>query len=355
MIKFLKKHWRSRWERFYSNSHFHLIIDVFGICIIIIFAVLLIYSYVYKNNLSLIPWYSNSHQVIDLNNPPLELDFSTEEKVFKSGEGILIKIKYKNNGLIIIKNVKFNFLSQNANFSISKIEKAGDNLNADNISFNGSELVINSIESAEAGEIDCKIYVKNLKPSDRVLSLGAQSEYSLGGQLIKKNNDLAELVLTAELTVNSVVYYHSPQGDQLGAGPLPPVQDIPTNYWVFWDVKNNGDFKDFIMRAKLPKNVELGGGRSLLAGDLKYNSVTRQIIWTVPEIKNDSGNYRAGFEIQLIPSASDFGNIPTLISGINYYAIDLVSGEEFTGGFDDLTANLDFDKINHGEGRVVSQ
>ena len=69
------------------------------------------------------------------------------------------------------------------------------------------------------------------------------------------------------LNVRSAGYYYSPQGDQLGIGPLPPMVDIQTNYWIFWQIGNfNSDLENFTLTAQLPENIVWTGKKSLLAG-----------------------------------------------------------------------------------------
>lgn len=348
MFKFIHRYARGRWERYYLKSHWHLILDLSLFMVIIILAAAVFSLYFYRPSL---PWIgAYNPPTVDLNNPPLDLSYSVASPVIKIKDAAVLRINFKNNGTVVINNVVINLSSVDPNFTISKLETVSDNL-----TINGRQIVLTSVKSGESGEAALKIYFNSKESSSRTINWRAQSEYFLGGQLLKEAVNLPILKLAAELNIKAAVYYTSPQGDQLGVGPVPPIVGIPTSYWIFWEAKSNGDFKNLVLSARLPKGIELGSNRSLLAGEFSYSTSSRQIIWKVPQLKGNDDNYRVGFEIKLIPVAEQVGHVLPLLTQARYYGQDALTIEESAGSLSNLTTNLETDRFNSGQGQVVNQ
>ena len=154
------------------------------------------------------------------------------------------------------------------------------------------------------------------------------------------------------LDVKSAGYYYSPQGDQLGIGPLPPIVDIRTNYWVFWEIGNfNKDIENFVMTAQLPDNVIWTGNKTVLAGKLNFGQMSKRIVWEIDKIEKQ-GSYKIGFEIGLIPVQNDIGKILNLLTNIEYQAKDKFS-QEIKNSLNNITTDLIFDNLAKGKAKVI--
>jgi len=221
------------------------------------------------------------------------------------------------------------------------------------LKINGREVVLTRIGAGESGEAVLKVYFNQKNPKARAINWQAQSQYVFAAQLLKATMNLSSLTIPAELEVKAAVYYTSPQGDQLGVGPIPPIATVPTNYWVFWEANSAHDFKNLVFSARLPKGVELYGGRSLLAGEFNYSTSSRQVIWKIPNLKGEDSSYRVGFEIQLIPTLEQVGKVLPLLTGGRYYGQDALTGAESSGSLQPLSTNLEGDHFNAGQGEVV--
>ncbi|MFZ4632412.1 MAG: hypothetical protein ACOYL8_04410 [Patescibacteria group bacterium] len=350
MFKAISHYWQKRRERFYLKSHWHLILDLsLGLIIVLLIGITISLSF-YKP-VAQSPYIQSIREKakIDLNNPPLVLTYSLVSSSSHLTEGVELKVSFTNNSKLLIKNVKTDFLVVDKNFVISRI----DNVNkSDDIEINNNQVSLNSLGENESKDFILKFYFKDKSNTERIIKWQAQNEYLVSDQLIKELVNLSDINLAAELTGSARAYYNSPQGDQLGSGPLPPVVGLPTNYWIFFDLKSAGDFKDLVFSAKLPKEVELTDRRSLLAGDFKYNSASRQIIWTIPELKNQSDSYRVGFEIQFVPNEGQVDKVALLLNNIKYYAHDILVNAENYVELPEVTTNLDFDRLNNGNGKI---
>lgn len=156
-----------------------------------------------------------------------------------------------------------------------------------------------------------------------------------------------------ELSAQAAVYYHSPQGDQLGSGPIPPIAGISTNYWLFFKMENSGnEVDDFVMSAQLPKNVFFTGSKTLSAGTISYQADRHLIIWKINHLAKEKNYYSAGLEIELTPNLQQVGQNCDLATNIRFSAYDREAEQEINGSLKKMTSVLDFDKINQGQGKV---
>lgn len=357
MLKILQRHWLNRFEKYYRRNHWNLIVDFSFLVIIIILLSSVIGLYLYRPAASLKNVTDNPiiNTPIDLNNPPLDLSAELLNSSIASGEGAIIKLTFKNNSDYSLNKLVFDFVSLNKNFSIDHLELLEEN-NPD-ISLNKTKIILPDLPANLSGEVSLKVYFKNKNSeSKEVKEINWQisGTYLAGGQSLKQNFDLPLLNIASVLTVDSRAYYNSPQGDQLGAGPLPPIVSLPTNYWLFIEANADGDFNNFIYSAKLPRGVEVTGNRSILAGDFTYNKDSRQIIWRVPLVKAGSSDYRAGFEVQLIPTDAQFDKVLPFLSSARYSAQEAAGAKtKVNEEIDSPDTNLEFDLINKGEGQVT--
>ncbi len=156
------------------------------------------------------------------------------------------------------------------------------------------------------------------------------------------------------LKVDSVGLYYSSQGDQLGVGPLPPMVNVQTSYWVFWEISNlNKNLKDFEVTAQLPDGIVWNNKKTALAGSLQYGEMTRKVVWTVDQVEQGKGNYKVGFEVGLIPTDQDTGKILNLLTDIKYQAIDKSCNEKVSGSLNNITTDLVFDNLAKGKGIII--
>ena len=148
--------------------------------------------------------------------------------------------------------------------------------------------------------------------------------------------------------------YYSPQGDQLGIGPLPPVVDVQTNYWIFWKVESSsGNFSDFLMSAKLPENIVFTGNKTVLFGDLHYGEESRRVIWSLESVRGDGGPYVAGFEVGLIPSSDNVGKDVVLLEKIGYTALSSINGNSIEKYLKNIDTSIPFDSLASEKGKVI--
>ncbi len=108
--------------------------------------------------------------------------------------------------------------------------------------------------------------------------------------------------------------YFSEEGAQIGAGPLPPVVGQSTSYRVSWTLsKHLHELKGLEVKATLPKNVTWMQNASIGAGEVKYDSTSRVITWTLNRLPANMNEARVEFDVQLTPSEFDAGRFADLM------------------------------------------
>ena len=354
MLKIINKHLRNRWEKFYSRNRWHLILDLSLAVVIVILVSVIIGLNLYRPVINT----NNNDNVkinsapIDLNNPPLDLSANLASSSSSIKEGTILKLSFRNNSNRPLNEMKFDLDVLSKDFSIDHLELI-DNNNSD-ISVQGTTLSLPDLPAGLKGELSLKVYFKAKNDSLKEIDWQLKTNYFVAGQNLTATLDLPHINLASILKVESRVYYNSPQGDQLGAGPLPPIVGLPTNYWVFLEANSDGDYNNFIYSAKLPTGIELSGNRSILAGELNYNKDSRQIVWRIPLIEAGLNDYRASFEVQLIPKENQVDKILPFLSSAHYSAQEVSGAKEKINEESNIPdTNLDFDSINKGSGKVI--
>lgn len=177
--------------------------------------------------------------------------------------------------------------------------------------------------------------------------------YDLNGQHFEYPILSPQIKVSSNLSLESGGYYYGPQGDQLGVGPLPPKVDIPTTYWVIWQINNLGnDLEAAEVIADLPENVVWPDQQSVSTGELSYSPVSRRILWKVGTVSRSGGNYRASFAVSIVPRSSEIGTIPELLKGITLTARDKFSGQILSKKAPIITTALEADHRSAGKGTV---
>jgi hypothetical protein len=211
---------------------------------------------------------------------------------------------------------------------------------------------INALNSVRCWEMDEQISLLSASINEITRHQEGKTDQE-PEQKPEDNQEPEEIIVPTTLKINSAAYYYSPQGDQLGVGPLPPMVDIQTNYWVFWELENfNRNLQNLTITAQLPDNVVWTDNKTVLAGNLKFGEITRKIVWQTGQLERNQGPYKVGFEIGLIPVQADVGNILDLVTNIQYSAVDSL-GNKLEGVLDKIDTDLVLDELSTGKGEVI--
>ncbi|MFH1744897.1 MAG: hypothetical protein ABH881_01870 [bacterium] len=288
-------------------------------------------------------------QYVDVYVPNLKSSITTNVKSIASEDAPQFKINFINKESDQIKNVKFAIRPASDNFSIDNIFL----LNKDNEK-SGDAILVGDLEAGVSGQIDFNVSFNiNKREINQKIGVAVAVSYELNDNLVEYNTYSSAIKLLSDLEVSSRGLYYSSEGDQLGIGPVPPLVDIPTKYWIFLDINNFGNnIKGFSMSGDLPENVLWTGNKTASAGRLDYGKIGRRVIWTVGDIGQEDSGKKAGFEVSLIPGESDIGKVLDLIENIKFIATDDFCGKEMSQSFPNINTDLQGDKLAAGKGKV---
>lgn len=284
--------------------------------------------------------------------PALELVIEPDKSVARDGDSITYDVSYKNLEEYALDDLALTVQSGNRNYTFDGIEFFG----TEDFKRQGGELSTGSLAAFKEGKFSIKARLKQQKKAtNQEVALQVRVSYRVRGQQVRYAVSSGKVRLLSNLAVASTAYYYSPQGDQLGVGPLPPTVGIPTNYWIYWTVDNSGnDLKDVALTAKLPGNAIWLDNKSLLAGNMFYSQANRSVTWTIDQLEAESLNNKVRFEVGIIPTDKDIGKSLDLLTGVKFKALDKFCGKELAGQLEDVTTELKFDRLSRGKGKVVN-
>ncbi|MBD3247815.1 hypothetical protein GF382_00820 [Candidatus Falkowbacteria bacterium] len=284
--------------------------------------------------------------------PQFSARIEADRESASDNEAINFTLRYKNKESTPLSGLKMLFHTTDSAFRIEefKVPESSDyQVSGTNIDFS------KSIKPEEAGEIDIEVvFSRSNIGVNQEVALAADVNYSLEDKSMEYNIYSDNIRYLSDLQVGSKGVYYSAQGDQLGIGPLPPIVDVPTRYWIFWEVDNLGnELENVSVSAVLPNNVVYTDQKSLIAGKIRYGEITKKVVWSIDEVEAEDGEYRAGFEIELIPGEGDLGKTLDILKDIEYSAYDTFAEKEISGKLDNINTDLKDDQVASGQGKVT--
>jgi hypothetical protein len=164
---------------------------------------------------------------------------------------------------------------------------------------------------------------------------------------IKVGTDLA---LTAKGLYSSGAFKNT--------GPWPPVADQETTYTIDLSLTNTvNSVAGTVVTGVLPSYVRYVGATSPADGSVSYNAATRTVTWRAGEIPAGSGfgtaARSAAFQVALLPSASQRGTSPILMSSVKVTGTDLFTKKELSLTRPEITTQITLDPgYVQGKGEV---
>ncbi len=356
MYKKIVHWWHRRRERFYRRNRWHLALDIFLVVLVLLLAGismrLALYHPLVLDILNLQNPGSTSTNNILNNKLELDLQAVPEKTIVELGDKLIIKIDYHNQGNLDIDKARLSLDFTSAAFQVKNLKVAGENAVLEQ-----EEIILSNVPAGAKGSFELELDWQTVKSDfPRSLELKLTAELSSAEKRKEKEVFLPQIKIASALELKAGIYYHSPQGDQLGIGPLPPVVGIPTKYWLIVKALNSGnDLKDLVFSARLPEGVSLSDEQSLLAGKFSYNQQTRRLIWQLDSLNADGGDYIANFALTLIPTEEQVGKNVPLLYDLQYHADDTWTGLELSASLSDLDSSLPDDRLNRNNGQVVAQ
>lgn len=159
------------------------------------------------------------------------------------------------------------------------------------------------------------------------------------------------LEIAGELRVTAAARYFTPEGDQVGRGPLPPRVGQTTKYWVTWDAKNLVRGADQVtVRAALPGGVEWTERMTATDGEAPtFDATSRTVTWAIGKLDRAMS---ASFELAVTPTAEQTGSFAALLGETTAQGVDDL-GTELVATAPAVTTELLGDERAKGKGVVV--
>ena len=342
----LKEPLNNRYQKFYETNKWHLWLDLLFAVIILFLITFNIVIFTDKNfylaiNLGNVPIVK-----IEKNNSPLKINQKINQQlvdhpdvVVSPGEVLTVMVSYENQSDSELTNLDLNTSLDSLNLEYQLL--AGN--------FNKH---FDSLPAGQKAENQFQFKLISIKAS--LLNIQSVLTLSANTQLEKITSDSLGLKVGSDLNFLAAARYFTTEGDQLGFGPLPPKVNQTTTYRVFWQIDNSlTDLDNLQVMGVLPENVSFSGEANVTAGlPLKYDSVSRQIIWKVGKLNKGSQTLQASFKVAITPTAKQIKTSPTLVTNQSVTAKDLFSDKDLQLKSQDITTNLNTDSFAKNQGLV---
>jgi hypothetical protein len=111
------------------------------------------------------------------------------------------------------------------------------------------------------------------------------------------------------------------EGSFKNTGPRAPEVDKETTYTILLSAANTvNTVANTAVKMTLPSYVRFTG-QTTPAGVIKYNEATREVTWTLGDVA-PAAVKEAAFQVALLPSVSQKGTSPVLVSGATITGVD---------------------------------
>jgi len=138
-----------------------------------------------------------------------------------------------------------------------------------------------------------------------------------GGDADARSTTKKDIKIASSLQFAPQALYY--EGAFSNTGPLPPKAGEKTTYTIVWSLSNStNDVENVTVRAFLPSYVSWEGSLSPQDAVVSYDKNTGEVVWKVGLISVGTGILNPArdisFQIGLLPSLSQVGSTPNLVS-----------------------------------------
>ncbi len=131
------------------------------------------------------------------------------------------------------------------------------------------------------------------------------------------------------------------RGPFTNTGPIPPQANAESTYTILLDLTSTvNSVAGATVQASLPSYVRYLGVTSPADGSVTFDASARIVTWAAGEVAagtSSAAPKRAAFQVALLPSTSQKGTSPTLVSSITYTGTDKFTKQQLKGSVYDVT------------------
>ena len=274
----------------------------------------------------------------------LSVAIISDKPVIDISEDVLYEVILKNAGIKNIDNLILDLSSNNLSHTLSSVKME----TLPFIKLTDKKLVFDkSLLTGETQKIKiiAKFSRSEILTEDEV-QLKLVAQYKIDGVSLKTYglSDISKIKTAYQF--KGETRYFSMYGDQLGVGPIPPVVDVPTKYWIFFQIKNHGNkLTNFQASAELPEGVIWSDESSMNRGFLTFDRQKKVFTWRIDEINNLEEGCRIAIALTIIPNSSNVSKDIPLLKNIKYSFFDNFTSQNIENSFGNLTNNLSKDNF----------
>jgi hypothetical protein len=134
----------------------------------------------------------------------------------------------------------------------------------------------------------------------------------------------------------------------VNSGPIPPQVEKETTFTVVWNIVNTtSNITDARVVGVLPSYVKWYGTIMPSTEKITYDPATNSVVWLPGDIPSGTGIAKppreVAFQVVLLPSLSQVGATPLLVTGIKFDARDTYTNTMMTKTVRDVTTDLTTD------------
>jgi hypothetical protein len=295
---------------------------------------------------------SSLAQPITVIYPEIEtkIELTTSTQAAQPGKSVPIKINWYNHSRFTLHNA---FLQINTTPGIINLEALEENSSVSRID-SGTFIIsqtstpgLQTLSPQENGSVTILLPLlahfdpHGLTSLDLSPSLVGTTSLIPGKMFTVPGQGLS-LPLQTEVFLTSSAQYYTPEGDQLGRGPLPPRVGETTRYWVGVELYNSTNpLKNPHLTISLAKNAMFTGKQSSnLATGLTFSASNTVATWTGGDTLEPGVTSSWFAEVAISPTTTDAGAIIPLIENGFFTATDAVVGTVFNLSIPRLTNEL---------------
>lgn len=226
--------------------------------------------------------------------------------------------------------------------------------------------LLSKLEQKQDGSIDFQIPLYDLArarakmqfPEDVEIVLNVEVSVGKTGGVAEQTKVIGNPIrfaINSDLALDAHTRYYDKDGNQLGAGPLPPQVDQKTEYRVFWTLTNTlHEVQDVVVSTDLPDNVVWLNKFEVSAGEVIFSGSGNTLTWKLNRLPLDVKEVRLSFAVELTPTAKQIGTVAPLTKKMTLTALDVATGGKIIQTINPITTAADRDPLAADKGVVVN-
>lgn len=307
-------------------------------------------------------------EIVDTNlNLNLIINGSAQNQPIGFGQTLTYSLAYKNLGQKELDDVSFSVMIDSEIVDWETLEdKNGGKIDGNQITWGKDQISqFDLIRPLDEGTIDFSIKIKegariDLNKAKLIVVSKASASILKIGEIespdVKIESSEIQNNINTDIDLKVEGRYFDDDNIAVGIGPLPPVVGQLTTFRIYWSISNSlHEVTDVVVKAILPQGVDWYDKQYIKTGNLKFDSATREVTWTIGRIPANKSydDVNCWFDVSVTPTEKQLRKLIILIDQPTLTATDKSTETEITKTGKAITSNLEDDEIGGGKGLVI--